>query len=160
MSDTLRQYVTSPATKTLVERALLAIKNDFMAAENAPEITSPTLFVDYLRLYLNEHDREHFCVIFLNNQHQIINTEILFSGTLNHVEVHPRIIARKALQYNAAAILLAHNHPSGNTSSGQADKALTKHIAKCLSMLDIRILDHIIVSPGDSYYSFAEHGLL
>lgn len=160
MSEIFMQYTRSPATQKLVERALRAIKNDFLLAENKPGITSPTMFVDYLRLHLSEHDREHFCVIYLNNQHQVINTENLFSGTLDHVAVYPRIILRKALQYNAGAILLAHNHPSGNPSPSQADKALTEHIVACLSMLDIRILDHIIVSPGNSYYSFAEHSLL
>lgn len=160
MSEITLQYTTSQATKELVERALRAIKSDFMAAESEPGIVSPAMFVDYLRLQLSDHEREHFCVIFLDNQNRIIEAENIFSGTLNHVSIHPRIIARKALIRNAAAVLLAHNHPSGEVNPSPADKTVTEHIVKCLSMLDIKTLDHMIVSPGENYYSFAEHGLL
>ncbi|ECD9611746.1 DNA repair protein RadC [Salmonella enterica subsp. salamae] len=153
-------YSVTPATKRLVERALKAIRKDFMAAESAVQITSPSLFVDYLKLQFSDHDREHFCVLFLNNQNQIIATEILFSGSLSHVEVHPYVIARKALLHNASALLLSHNHPSGDLTPSQSDKIITGRIVKCMSMLDIRVLDHIIISPADGYYSFAEHGLL
>ncbi|EJX0634398.1 DNA repair protein RadC [Salmonella enterica] len=131
-----------------------------MAAESTVKITSPSLFVDYVKLQFCDHEREHFCVLFLNNQNRIIATETLFSGTLNNVEVHPRVIARKALLHNAHALLLAHNHPSGEISPSQADKLITERIVSSLSMFDIRILDHIIISPGDGYYSFTEHGLL
>lgn len=160
MSEIIQQYTTSPSTRVLVKRALRAIRRDFMAAESEPGIVSPAMFVDYLRLHLSDHEREHFCVIFLDNQNRIIEAENIFSGTLNHVGIHPRIIARKALLRNAAAVLLAHNHPSGVVTPSQADKTITGHIVKSLSLLDIKTLDHIIVSPGDSYYSFAEHGLL
>lgn len=160
MSEMTLQYTTSPATRELVERALRAIKNDFMTAESEPGIVSPEMFVDYLRLQLSDHEREHFCVIFLDNQNRIIEAENIFSGTLNHVSIHPRIIARKALLRNAAAVLLAHNHPSGEVIPSQADRTVTEHIVKYLSMLDIKTLDHMIFSPDDSYYSFAEHGLL
>ena len=160
MPEITLQYTASPATKELVERALRAIKSDFMTAETEPGIVSPAIFVDYLRLQLSDHEREHFCVIFLDNQNRIIEAENIFSGTLNHVSVHPRIIARKALMRNAAAVLLAHNHPSGVVIPSQADKTITDHIVKCLSLLDIKTLDHMIVSPGENYYSFAQHGLL
>lgn len=153
-------YSVTPATKKLVERALKAIKKDFMAAESTLKITSPSLFVDYLKLQFSDHDREHFCVLFLNNQNRIIATEILFSGSLSHVEVHPRVIARKALLHNASKVLLAHNHPSGELTPSRADKLVTERIVNCISMLDMQVLDHIIISPADGYYSFTEHGLL
>ncbi|HAT6801796.1 TPA: DNA repair protein RadC [Citrobacter freundii] len=160
MTETMPHYTVTLATKRLVERALKAIQKDLIATEGTVKITTPSVFIDYLRLQLNDCDREHFCVIFLNNQNQIITTETLFSGTLNHVEVHPRVIARKALLHNAQALLLAHTHPSGDLSPSQADKLITERIVACLSMLDIRVLDHVIITPDSGYYSFAEHGLL
>lgn len=159
MTETTLHYVVSPTTRRLVERALKAIREDFMVAENAVMMTSPSIFTDYLKLRFIDHEREHFGVIFLNNQNQIIATEILFSGTLNHVEVHPRVIARKALLHNAHALLLAHNHPSGEVLPSQSDKAVTKKIVNCMNMLDIQVLDHIIISP-EKHYSFAQHSLL
>ncbi|APV90376.1 RadC family protein [Salmonella enterica] len=159
MTEATLHYVASPTTQKLVERALKAIRKDFMAAENTAMMTSPLIFIDYLKLHFIDHEREHFGVIFLNNQNQIIATETLFSGTLNHVEVHPRVIARKALLHNAHAILIAHNHPSGEVSPSQSDKLVTEKIVKCMDMLDIRVLDHMIIS-SEKHYSFAEHGLL
>ncbi|EHB3782792.1 DNA repair protein RadC [Salmonella enterica subsp. houtenae serovar 17:z29:-] len=159
MTEASLHYVASPTTRKLVERALKAIRKDFMAAENTVMMSGPSVFVDYLKLHFIDHEREHFGVIFLNNQHQVITTETLFSGTLNHVEVHPRVIARKALLHNAHAVLLAHNHPSGEVSPSQSDKLVTEKIVNCLNMLDILVLDHIIIS-SENHYSFAEHGLL
>ncbi|HAT1683782.1 TPA: hypothetical protein I8Y21_004538, partial [Klebsiella oxytoca] len=86
--------------------------------------------------------------------------EKLFSGTLSHVEVHPWIIARKALMNNSAAIVLAHNHPGGNEQPSKADRVITERIVKCLALFDVRVLDHIIVGSGDNYWSFATHGQL
>ncbi|ELW2864738.1 DNA repair protein RadC [Salmonella enterica] len=159
MTEASLHYVASPTTRKLVERALKAIRKDFMTAENTVTMTSPSIFIDYLKLHFIDHEREHFGVIFLNNQNQVIATETLFSGTLNHVEVHSRVIARKALLHNAHAVLLAHNHPSGEVSPSQSDKLVTEKIVKCLNMLDIQVLDHIIIS-SENHYSFAEHGLL
>ncbi len=89
----------------LIDRALKAIRKDYMAAENTTiMMTSPSIFVDYLKLQFIDHEREHFGVIFLNNQNQVISTEKLFSGTLNHVEVHSRVIARKALLHREIKI--------------------------------------------------------
>ncbi|EKS4627049.1 DNA repair protein RadC [Salmonella enterica] len=159
MTESPMHYVTSPTTRKLIERALKAIRKDYMAAENSAMMTSPSIFIDYLKLRFIDHEREHFGVIFLNNQNQVITTEMLFSGTLNHVEVHPRVIARKALLHNAHAVLLAHNHPSGEVSPSQSDRLVTEKIVQCLNMLDIQVLDHIIIS-SENHYSFVEHGLL
>ncbi|WMY72460.1 JAB domain-containing protein [Buttiauxella selenatireducens] len=160
MSELSLHACISDKDQRLVERALRAVERQFLCADAAPEFTSSTLALNYLRLQLWEQDREHFLVLFLNNQHQLIATEKLFSGDLNHVEVHPRIIARKALLYNAPAILIAHNHPSGIVCPSEADKRVTGRIKDVLSMLEIRLLDHIIIGADGNYWSFSEHAQL
>lgn len=121
--------------------------------------TNPDEVKSYLKSLLSHEKREQFVVLFLNNQHQLLSTEVLFSGTLNSAEVHPRVIAEKALHYHAAAVILAHNHPSGVLEPSESDKHITQQIVAALKLLDIRVLDHIIVA-GNQCYSFAERGLL
>lgn len=96
-------------------------------------------------------------VIFLDSQHQVITHRRLFSGTLNHVEVHPREIIREAIKINASALILAHNHPSGCAEPSKADKLITERIIKSCQFMDLRVLDHIVIGRGE-YVSFAERG--
>ena len=103
--------------------------------------------------------REVFNVIFLDNQHRIMRCEDLFLGTLDGAAVYPREVAVRALQYRAAAVIFAHNHPSGVAEPSSADKRITERLVAALSLLDIRVLDHIIVGSGCEF-SFAEQGLL
>jgi DNA repair protein RadC len=103
--------------------------------------------------------QERFDVAFLTSQHGIIKYETMFNGTINQAPVFPREIARRALELNAAAIILGHNHPSGITEPSAADKNITDIICDSLSLLEIKVLDHFIVA-GKNVYSFAEHGLL
>jgi hypothetical protein len=98
-------------------------------------------------------------VLYLDNQNQLIAHETLFTGTINRTEVHPREVVKRALHFNAAAVILAHNHPSGETTPSQADKTLTQRLVQVLQLVDIRVPDHLIVG-GRQIYSFAEHGLL
>lgn len=93
-------------------------------------------------------------MLYLNNQNQLIANETVFMGTIDKVEIHPREIARQALNYNAAALILAHNHPSGVLT-----KYITQEIINVVSLLDIRVLDHIVIVGKDAF-SFAEHGLI
>lgn len=160
MSELTQHCTFSTADKHLIARAIKTVEKQYMAAENAPAFISPALVHDYLRLKLQDHDREHFLVLFLNNQNRLIAAEALFSGTINQVEVHTRIIARKALLHNAAAVILAHNHPSGILSPSNADELITHKIIQSLDLLDIRVLDHFITGPGSGYWSFAEHGMI
>lgn len=111
MSELTRHYAFSRADNELIKRAIKTVEKRFMAAENSSSFISPAHVLDYLRLQLREHDREQFLVLFLNNQNRLIATETLFSGSIDRVEVHPRIIARKALLLNATAIVIAHNPP-------------------------------------------------
>ena len=98
-------------------------------------------------------------VLFLNNQHQLLACETLFTGTINHTEVHPREIVKAALRHNAAAVILVHNHPSGITDASKADRAITSRMVNALSLVDVRVLDHFIIGDGETL-SFAERGWL
>lgn len=160
MSELTRHYAFSRADNELIKRAIKTVEKRFMAAENSSSFISPAHVLDYLRLQLREHDREQFLVLFLNNQNRLIATETLFSGSIDRVEVHPRIIARKALLLNATAIVIAHNPPSGDVVPSSADKIVTCKVKDSLALFDIRVLDHIITGPGNEYWSFTEHGQL
>ena len=121
--------------------------------------TAPEIVKNYLTLSLALEEREHFHVLFLNNQHKLLLDDRLFSGTIDGASVYPREVVKRALQCNAAAVILAHNHPSGICVPSEADKGITDKLKQALSTIDIRILDHIIVGHMETY-SFAEHGVL
>ena len=122
-------------------------------------LTSPEAVADYLILHYSEKPAEVFTCVFLDNRHGLIAVEDLFFGTIDGASVHPREIARRCLELNAAAIILAPNHPSGNPAPSQADLRITQRIKDTVGLIDVRVLDHFIVGGGDAY-SFAEHGLL
>ncbi len=122
-------------------------------------ITSSQATKQYLVTQLAHEEREVFCCIYLNNQHQVISFEKVFFGTVNSCAVYPREIVKQALQCNATATIFAHNHPSGALEPSNADKAITVRLKAALALLDISVLDHIIVG-GVSTMSFAEQGLI
>jgi len=121
--------------------------------------TSPRVTADYLRVRLGTLDHEVFCVIYLTKRHQFIACENLFRGTIDGASVYPREVLKEALKHNAAAVILAHNHPSGVAEPSQADLDITKQLRRALELVDIRVLDHIIIAGADMT-SFAERGLL
>lgn len=143
------QYVQLQATKEMVKRYL----SQQMKKNDA--ITDPHTAIMYFQAELEHQEREVFMVLFMDNQYRLITTEKLFFGTINQAEVHPREIMKSALKHNAAAIIIAHNHPSGDCKPSEADRALTKKIGRACDLLHIRFLDHIIVGKGD-YFSFEE----
>ncbi|HHD7476779.1 TPA: RadC family protein [Klebsiella oxytoca] len=112
-----------------------------------------------LRFSLAAEPREMFYAFFLNTRYGVIAFEELFKGTINNVTIYPRVVLQRALYHNAAAVVLAHNHPSASTDPSQADKLITERLVKVLGMVDIKVLDHLIVG-GSEIYSFAEHGLI
>lgn len=114
---------------------------------------------DYLKLKIGRYDREVFMVMFLDTQHRMIADEILFSGSLTQASVHPREVVKRALHYNAASVILAHNHPSGVVVASDADQQLTQSLLQALALVDVQVLDHVIVSENQRF-SFAENGLL
>ncbi|EJB1369872.1 DNA repair protein RadC [Salmonella enterica] len=121
--------------------------------------TSAASVRDWLRLQLSPLEREVFMVLFLNNQHQLLAHETLFIGGIRHTEVHPREVLRAAMHHNAAAVVLAHNHPSGDAEPSQADRLITTRLVNTLELVDIRVLDHFVVGHRD-VLSFAARGWL
>lgn len=122
-------------------------------------LTSPMDTRNYLISRMRDYPKEVFACLLLDSRHRIIKLEELFFGTINCANVHPREVVKCALAANAAAIILVHNHPSGDAQPSAADKSITQRLVAALLLMDIRVLDHIIVGDGETF-SFAEHGLL
>ena len=122
-------------------------------------LTSPEITRAFLSAHLRGYSYEVFACLFLDNQHRVIQLEELFRGTIDGASVYPREVVKQALFHNAAAVIFAHNHPSGISEPSQADKQITDKLKQALSLFDIRVLDHFIIGDGQPF-SFAEHGLL
>lgn len=122
-------------------------------------LSSPGAVRDYLRLNMAGRDREVFAVLYLDAQNRVLLMEELFTGTLTQTSVFPREVVRHALMHNAAAVIFAHNHPSGVAEPSRADEILTQTLRQALALVDVKVLDHFIVG-GDGAMSFAERGLL
>ncbi|KMN47779.1 hypothetical protein VL04_01565 [Chromobacterium violaceum] len=122
-------------------------------------LSSPQQVRDYLRLSIGRREVETFVVIFLSAQNRLIEVEEVFKGTLTETPVYPREVLRRALRHNAAALIIAHNHPSGVSEPSSADRVLTDTLKRALELVDIRLLDHFVVTGGHAE-SFAERGWL
>jgi DNA repair protein RadC len=122
-------------------------------------LSSPKATRDYLALKLGNLEHEVFAVLFLDRRHRLISYQEMFRGTIDGASVHPREVVKEALRQNAAAVILAHPHPSGVAEPSQADEFITTRLRDALGLVDIRVLDHIIVAGGETI-SFAERGLL
>jgi len=122
-------------------------------------LTSPEITRAYLSAQIRGYSYEVFGCLFLDNQHRVISWEELFRGTIDGASVYPREVAKRALFHHAAAVIFAHNHPSGINEPSQADRHITDKLKQALALFDIRVLDHFIVGDGEPY-SFAEHGLI
>ena len=122
-------------------------------------MTGASVAREYCQRRLVTKDREHFLVILLDNKNQLLHQEVLFKGTIDQVSVYPREVVRYALKHNASALLVAHNHPSGDSVPSQADQTITSKLKEALSLLDMRLLDHIVVGASQTT-SMAEQGFL
>ncbi len=122
-------------------------------------LSSPEDTRQYLRLRLGTRECEYFSVVFMDNRHRVIEIEDMFRGTIDGSSVHPREVVKSALLHNAAAVIFAHNHPSGVAEPSRADQSITERLKKALALVDIRVLDHIVISSAETV-SFAERGLL
>lgn len=122
-----------------------------------PALESPQVVRDYLKSMLRHEPHEVFGCLFLDFKHQVLTFEALFRGSIDNTSVHPREVVKRALANNAAAVILCHNHPSGNSDPSQADRQLTKRLQKALELIDVRVLDHFIVGEGEPL-SMAECG--
>jgi DNA repair protein RadC len=137
----------------------LATRVSLIEIAEKPLMRNPTMVKDYLIMALSKLEYEVFQVIYLDNQHCLISSEEAFRGTVNQTAVYPREIVKRALELNAAAVIVSHNHPSGNPEPSNSDHLLTKHLKDALQMVEVRFLDHIIVA-GKTTLSFAERGLI
>ncbi|WP_137940134.1 DNA repair protein RadC [Chitinivorax sp. B] len=147
------KYVQLQAVLEMSRRALAEELRD------TPLLNSPDRVRHYLRLQLGSLQVEVFWGLFLNAQNRLISSEELFRGTLSQTSVYPREVVKRALALNAAAVLFAHNHPSGVAEPSRADEQLTGMLKQALGLVDVRVLDHFIVA-GNEVMSFAERGLL
>ncbi|WP_035416940.1 RadC family protein [Ferrovum myxofaciens] len=150
-------YAATGSDDAIIARALAILDKRIRVVGDA--MSSPQAVRDYLRLRLSGLEYEVFCIMFLDNQHRVIGFEEMFRGTLNQASVYPREVVKAALAHNAAAVLLAHNHPSGVAEPSRADQSLTDALKGALALVDVRVLDHFIVA-GTDVLSFAERGLI
>jgi DNA repair protein RadC len=142
--------------QAVLEMSRRALKEELHRGD---ALNSPRMVRDYLQLLLGGRHQEVFLVLFLDTQHRVIASEELFYGTLSQTSVYPREVVKRALAHNAAAVILAHNHPSGVAEPSQSDKLLTDALKQALSLVDVRVLDHFVVAVGQTL-SFAEKGLI
>ncbi len=149
-----------PARYALLQAALeISRRHLELALERGPGLAGPADVQRFLRARLRDRPHEVFCCLYLDNRHRVIAFEELFRGTIDGASVHPREVVKQALGHNAAAVILAHNHPSGIAEPSQADELITRRLRSGLGLVDIQILDHLVV--GDTgCVSFAERGLL
>ena len=159
----VKRVVPSQADTVLAHR--LAVARELLLRDlreqmrHGPVMASPQVLRDWLRLYCAGMEHEVFLVIYLDAQHRLIEAEELFRGTLTQTSVYPRELVKGALARNAAALAVAHNHPSGETEPSRADELLTQTLKSTLILVDVRIIDHFVVA-GDQVLSFAERGLI
>jgi DNA repair protein RadC len=138
--------------------AILDARYGQQAASHQP-FTSPVITKDYLRLRMSDYQREVFAVLLLDSQHRLIRYEELFYGTIDAASVYPREVVKLTLARNAAAVIFAHNHPSGYPEPSDADRRLTERLKVALATIDIPVLDHLVIGHLDAV-SFAERGWL
>lgn len=141
------------AALELVRRAMLE------QARERTYLTSPQEVRAYLRARMRNLEHEEFYVVFLNARHGVITVESMFRGTLTQTSVHPREVVKRAIAHNAAAVILAHNHPSGSSDPSHADQMLTNTLKDALGLVDVRVLDHFVIAD-EKITSFAEKGLI
>ena len=149
--------VASQHEDWIIQQAIVLLERRVFKA--GPYLCQPAAVRDYLRLKLVAEPNEIFAVVFLDSMHKVLAYEPMFRGTLTSTSVYPRVVVQRVLELNAAAVVLAHQHPSGATEPSNADRILTQKLQAALALIDVRVLDHFIVGEGTPY-SFAESGLL
>ncbi|HDO7839033.1 TPA: DNA repair protein RadC [Legionella pneumophila] len=145
------RYAQLQAAKEICHRS------DFIDLQKEIQLSNTQQTYAFLKKRLRDYKNETFAALFLDNQHRIIAYEELFSGTINTATVYPRPIVERVLQLNAAALILAHNHPSGLSDASQQDLAITERIRDALDLVDARLLDHIVIGDNEVYSIFAEN---
>ncbi len=143
---------------SIIESALKILESRISYSSASPPLASPQASKDYVKLQLATFEHEVFACLFMDNRHRVITFEELFRGTIDGASVYPREVVKACLRHNAAAVIFAHNHPSGVAEPSVADERITKRLKDALALIDVRVLDHLIV--GEEVISFAERGLL
>ena len=164
VSDAVAQMGMLGTTDTVLAHRLgiareLLLRDLREQMRSGPLMTSPQILRDWLRLHCAGLEHEVFLALYLDTQHRLIEVEELFRGTLTQTSVYPRELVKGALTRNAAALAVAHNHPSGEAEPSRADELLTQNLKQALSLVDVRLIDHFVVA-GDTVVSFAERGLV
>ena len=156
----LAQEGIGPARYAILKAALELARRHFREALRiGPTLAAPEATRAFLVAQLRDRPYEVFCCLYLDNRHRLIAFEELFRGTIDRAGVHPREVLRQILLHNAAAVIFAHNHPSGVLEPSQADELITRRLKEALGLVDVRVLDHFIIGDG-LCYSFSEHGLI
>ncbi len=156
VNDTARDYDLQETESTITSLAMAILEQSYLPGR---EITSPEKTKAFLRMKVGPYKHEVFGVIFLDNRHRILKIEDLFTGTIDGASVYPRTVAQRCLEVNAAAVIFYHNHPSNTSTPSEADKRITTRLRDALALLDVRVLDHLVVTTSGAT-SFAEEGLL
>ncbi|HET7197156.1 MAG TPA: DNA repair protein RadC [Burkholderiales bacterium] len=155
-----RRRGIGPARYAVLKAALELARRHFREALRVgPALAAPEATRTFLLAQLRDRPYEVFCCLYLDNRHRLIVFEELFRGTIDRAGVHPREVLRQTLVHNAAAVIFAHNHPSGVLEPSQADELITRRLKEALALVDVRVLDHFIIGEG-TCFSFSEHGLL
>ena len=141
----------------IVQQAIVLLERRVFKA--GPRLERPAAVSAYLRLTLVAEPNEIYVIVIMNSMHDVLAVEPMFHGTINATSVYPRVVLQRALQLNAAAVIFAHQHPSGTTEPSNADRLLTEQLKTALALIDVRVLDHFVIGQGTPY-SFAESGLL
>ena len=147
----------APSEQKTIRKALTLLARQLR--EPGASFTSTTAARDWLRLHMAGLEREAFVVLFLDNQNRLITHETLFIGTINHTQIHPREVVKSSLKHNAAATIVAHNHPSHEAEPSHADRQITTRLKQALDLVEIRLLDHWVIG-GMAVVSFTERGWL
>lgn len=150
-------HVTSPITESDILQIARSLARRRLA--KGRKVTQPAMVFDYLQTLLQDAEHEIFSALFLDSQHRVIRFEELFRGTIDAASVYPREVVKQALAYNAAAVILVHNHPSGDPEPSDADRRITQRLKEALALVEIRVIDHVVVG-SEGCASLAERGWL
>jgi DNA repair protein RadC len=153
-----KNHIAISNEDAIIESALKILESRILYSSDSIPMTSPQASKDFVKIKLATYEHEVFSCLFLDNRNRVITYEEMFRGTIDGASVYPREVVKACLSHNAAAVIFAHNHPSGATDPSQADIAITERLKKALALIDVRVLDHLIV--GEEVTSFAERGLL
>ena len=153
-----RYFPLRPLTpRDIIDQAKSLVSKQMLLSTEP--LTSPSETKEFLQLHMSELEHETFSVFFLDNRHRVITYKRMFRGTIDNANVYPREVVKAALQHNAAALIFAHNHPSGDPEPSNTDIELTQKLKKTLDLVDVRVLDHMVIS-SETIVSFAEKGIL